>query len=144
MSGLGVLVPVFLLLMLFAVEGLRMAEGAAIRRESPAAPPNDGKKYLSAVRQLSCYDWLRGLHGFITGAAILACIILWVVLLNVADNTPARIYGSVVCVALIVGLIIEYGLFTLLVDAADVLVDMGRRMRDNGPGRQEPPAAGGV
>jgi hypothetical protein len=90
---------------------------------------HDAQRYLNAVRKTSCYGWLRDVHEFVTGAAILACGVLWVVLLTVADNTPARIYSSIVCGVLIVGLVIERGLFTLLVDAADVLVDMGQHKR---------------
>lgn len=85
------------------------------------------QKFLNAVRSRSCYPVLRGAHGFLTAAAVIATGIMWLVLMNNAGGGEARIYATLTCGGVIVTLLIEYGLFRLIVDAVDVLIDTGRR-----------------
>jgi hypothetical protein len=82
--------------------------------------------FLNEIRSGSCYPVLRGAHAWLTIAALVATSILWVVLLTQSPDDAARVDVSFVCVAVIVALLIEFGLFRLMVDAVDVLIDKCR------------------
>lgn len=97
------------------------------RHVHSAVAPHPNQQHLTDVRSRSCYPGLRGLHGFITFVAVAGCVVLWLVLMNVGNSTADRVYATFVCGLVTVGAILEYGLFTLIVDAVDVLIDMGRR-----------------
>lgn len=82
--------------------------------------------FLRGIRARSCYPVLRAVHAILTMTAVSATGILWGVLLINATNASAGLYATFLCGLVLVALLVEYGAFRLVVDAVDVLVDMGR------------------
>ena len=112
---------------------LAVVDPSRVRESFPAAhrpaslPPDKNYVFLQSVRERSCYRNLRDVHTFISYAAIGVIAIAWIVLLNLASVTVDRVYATLVCGLVIVAAVIEYGFFRMVVDAVDVLIDMGRR-----------------
>lgn len=99
-----------------------LAEAAVTSDRSPSSTT-----YLADVRSRSCYTLLRMVHSLINGLAMVGCVIVLIVLLCLAETESAALSAILLCTSVIVGLVIERGLFTIIVDVGDVLVDIGRR-----------------
>ncbi len=116
---------------------IAIATGFKVLTKSPvadlpsrASASRVNQHYLDDVRDQSCYRFLRGLHGLVTGLLIAVFLLLWLVLAANARDGAAGFFYAMVCGVCVAVVVIERGLFSLAVDAADVLVDMGRRKRD--------------
>jgi hypothetical protein len=116
----------------FAYVGYVEWLGVSSLARTPLTP---NAKLLDAVRSRSCYSGLRLFHAVITVVAIVLCVLAWIaVLFSIPYSDQSLFYASSLYGTLIVGVLIERGLFTLIVDAVDLLIDSNRRAQERDGG----------
>lgn len=89
---------------------------------------NANQIFLAGVRGQSCYRVIRVLHECVIRGAMFLCVVLWLVLLYISTDLASRLYSSLICCVVLVALVIERGLFGLVVDAADIFIAVGRHL----------------
>lgn len=108
-----------------------------LKQQSRNPGGTNQQTYLQSIRANSVYSTVRKTHELLVVLATIGTALLLIIMLAEASATAVP-----VAVSMAVGIFIERAMFVAVLDAADVLIDMSRRMRDNGPGRAETPKAG--